>query len=225
MILAATSQLKKTFEFGTHTLCLLPITKKGNIITINNVDYQICPDPIEYKFRVLKDGPRINLGFVDGKYPNDQRNVRIGLPQLKDMQQNTKCLQIPINSTESLSGSSGSVSFEFNTEDGIHVLMDGTNDPMWKNNAAVLGKKVIFTITANSLGHLNKETEQRTLELKVCDDYAQYLHEGYWYDLSFSFMQKMAQLAPRLRAVRVQPSSASMWCRSLLPGLLQPMAV
>ena len=190
LILAATSQLKKTFEFGTHTLCLLPITKKGNIITINNVDYQICPDPIEYKFRVLKDGPRINLGFVDGKYPNDQRKVRIGLPQLKDMQQNTKSLQIPINSTESLSGSSGSVSFEFNTEDGIQVLMDGTNDPMWKNNAAVLGKRAIFTITANSLVHLNKETEQRTLGLKVCDDYAQYLHEGYWYDLSFSFMQK-----------------------------------
>ena len=190
LILAATSQLKKTFEFGTHTLCLLPITKKGNIITINNVDYQICPDPIEYKFRVLKDGPRINLGFLDGKYPNDQRKVRIGLPQLKDMQQNTKFLQIPINSTESLSGSSGSVSFEFNTEDGIQVLMDGTNDPMWKNNAAVLGKKAIFTITANSLVHLNKETEQRTLDLKVCDDYAQYLHEGYWYDLSFSFMQK-----------------------------------
>lgn len=190
LILAATSQLKKTFEFGTHTLCLLPITKTGNIININNVDYQICPDPIEYKFRVLKDGPRINLGFVDGKYPNDQRNVRIGLPQLKDMQQNTKYLQIPINSTEPLSGSSGSVSFEFNTKDGIQVLMDGTNDPMWKNNAAVLGKKAIFTITANSLGHLNKETEQRTLALQVCDDYAQYLHEGYWYDLSFSFMQK-----------------------------------
>lgn len=190
LILAATSQLKKTFEFGTHTLCLLPITKKGNIITINNVDYQICPDPIEYKFRVLKDGPRINLGFVDGKYPNDQRNVRIGLPQLKDMQQNTKNLQIPINSTEPLSGSSGSVSFEFNTEDSIQVLMDGTNDPMWKNNAAVLGKKAIFMITVSSLKHLNKETGQRTLDLKVCDDYAQYLHEGYWYDLSFSFMQK-----------------------------------
>lgn len=190
LILAATSQLKKTFEFGTHTLCLLPITKKGNIITINNVNYQICPDPIEYKFRVLKDGPRINLGFVDGKYPNDQRNVRIGLPQLKDMQQNTKNLQIPINSTEPLSGSSGSVSFEFNTEDGIQVLMDGTNDPMWKNNAAVLGKKAIFMITVSSLKHLNKETGQRTLALKVCDDYAQYLHEGYWYDLSFSFMQK-----------------------------------
>lgn len=190
LILAATSQLKKTFEFGTHTLCLLPITKNGNIITINNVDYQICPDPIEYKFRVLKDGPRINLGFVDGKYPDDQRNVRIGLPQLKDMQQNKKFLQIPISSTESLSNSSGPVSFEFNTEDGIQVLMDGTNDPMWKNNATVLGKKAIFTITANSLVHLNKETEQRTLDLKVCDDYAQYLHEGYWYDLSFSFMQK-----------------------------------
>ena len=40
LILAATSQLQKTFEFGTHTLCLLPITKKGNIITINNVDYR-----------------------------------------------------------------------------------------------------------------------------------------------------------------------------------------
>ena len=192
LILAATSQLKKTFEFGTHTLCLLPITKKGNIITINNVDYQICPDPIEYKFRVLKDGPRINLGFVDGKYPNDQRIVRIGLPQLKDMQQHTKFLQIPISSTEPLSNSSGSVSFEFNTEDGIQVLMDGTNDPMWKNNAAVLGKKDIFTITVNSLKHLNKETDQRTLDLQVCDDYAKYLHEGYWYDLSFSFMQKNA---------------------------------
>lgn len=190
LILAATSQLKKTFEFGTHTLCLLPITKNGNIITINNVDYQICPDPIEYKFRVLKDGPRINLGFVDGKYPDDQRIVRIGLPQLKDMQQNKKFLQIPISSTESLSNSSGPVSFEFNTDDGIQVLMDGTNDPMWKNNATVLGQKAIFTITANSLVHLNKETEQRTLDLKVCDDYAQYLHEGYWYDLSFSFMQK-----------------------------------
>ena len=53
--------------------------------------------------------------------------VRIGLPQLKDMQQHTKYLQIPINSTEPLSGSSGSVSFEFNTEDGIQVLMDSTN--------------------------------------------------------------------------------------------------
>ena len=190
LILAATSQLKKTFEFGTHTLCLLPITKTGNIITINNVVYQICPDPIEYKFRVLKDGPRINFGFLDGKYPNDQRNVRIGLPQLKDMQQHTKYLQMPISSTEPLSNSFGSVYFEFNTDDGMQVLMDGTNDPMWKNNAAVLGKKAIFTITANSLVHLNKETEQRTLDLKVCDDYAQYLHEGYWYDLSFSFMQK-----------------------------------
>lgn len=190
LILAATSKLQKTFEFGTHTLCLLPITKKGNIITINKVDYQICPDPIEYKFRVLKDGPRINLGFLDGKYPNDQRNVRIGLPQLKDMQQHTKFLQIPISSTEPLSNSSGPVSFEFNTEDGIKVLMDGTNDPMWKNNAAVLGKKDIFTITVNSLKHLNKETDQRTLDLQVCDDYAKYLHEGYWYDLSFSFMQK-----------------------------------
>lgn len=190
LILAATSQLKKTFEFGTHTLCLLPITKNGNIITINNVDYQICPDPIEYKFRVLKDGPRINLGFVDGKYPNDQRIVRIGLPQLKDMQQNKKFLQIPISSTEPLSGSSGSVSFEFNTGDGVKVLMDGTNDPMWKDNDAVLGKKDIFTIKASSLEHRNKETDQRTLGLQVCDDYAQYLHEGYWYDLSFSFMQK-----------------------------------
>ena len=190
LILAATSQLKKTFEFGTHTLCLLPITKNGNIITINNVDYQICPDPIEYKFRVLKDGPRINLGFVDGKYPNDQRIVRIGLPQLKDMQQNKKFLQIPISSTEPLSNSSGSVSFVFNTGDGVKVLMDGTNDPMWKNNDAVLGKKDIFTIKASSLEHRNKETEQRMLDLQVCDDYAQYLHEGYWYDLSFSFMQK-----------------------------------
>lgn len=190
LILAATSHLTKTFEFGTHTLCLLPITKNGNIITINNVDYQICPDPIEYKFRVLKDGPRINLGFVDGKYPNDQRIVRIGLPQLKDMQQKKKFLQIPICSTEPLSNSYGSVSFAFNTEDGVKVLMDGTNDPMWKNNDAVLGKKDIFTIKASSLEHLNKETDQRTLGLQVCDDYAQYLHEGYWYDLSFSFMQK-----------------------------------
>lgn len=61
---------------------------------------------------------------------------------------------------------------------------------MWKNNDAVLGKKDIFTIKASSLEHRNKETEQRTLDLQVCDDYAQYLHEGYWYDLSFSFMQK-----------------------------------
>lgn len=190
LILAATSQLKKTFEFGTHTLCLLPIIKKGNIITINKVDYQVCPDPIEYKFRVLKDGPRINLGFFDGKYPTDQRNVRIGLPQLKDMHQHTKYLQMPISSTEPLSGSSGSISFVFNTEDGTNVLMDGTNDPMWKNNAAVLGKKNIFTIMPSSLKHLNKETGQRTLDLKLSDDYAQYLHEGYWYDLSFSFMQK-----------------------------------
>ena len=190
LILAATSQLKKTFEFGIHTLCLLPIIKNGNIITINKVDYQVCPDPIEYKFRVLKDGPRVNLGFFDGKYPTDQRNVRIGLPQLKDMHQHTKYLQMPISSTEPLSGSSGSISFVFNTEDGINVLMDGTNDPMWKNNAAVLGKKNIFTITASSLKHLNKETGQRTLDLKLSDDYAQYLHEGYWYDLSFSFMQK-----------------------------------
>lgn len=190
LILAATSQLKKTFEFGIHTLCLLPIIKNGNIITINKVDYQVCPDPIEYKFRVLKDGPRVNLGFLDGKYPTDQRNVRIGLPQLRDMLQQTKYLQMPISSTEPLSGSSGSVSFEFNTEDGINVLMDGTNDPMWKNNAAVLGKKAIFTITASSLMHLDKETGQRTLDLRLSEDYAQYLHEGYWYDLSFSFMQK-----------------------------------
>lgn len=190
LILAATSQLKKTFEFGIHTLCLLPIIKNGNIITINKVDYQVCPDPIEYKFRVLKDGPRINLGFLDGKYPTDQRNVRIGLPQLRDMLQQTKYLQMPISSTEPLSGSSGSVSFEFNTEDGINVLMDGTNDPMWINNAAVLGKVAIFTITASSLTHLDKEMGQRTLDFKVNADYAKYLHEGYWYDLSFSFMQK-----------------------------------
>lgn len=190
LILAATSQLKKTFEFGTHTLCLLPIIKNGNIITINKVDYQVCPDPIEYKFRVLKDGPRINLGFLDVKYPTDQRNVRIGLPQLKDMHQHTKYLQMPISSTEPLSDSSGSISFEFNTKDGINVLMDGTNDPMWINNATVLGKIAIFTITASSLTHLDKETGQRTLDLKVNADYAKYLHEGYWYDLSFSFMQK-----------------------------------
>ncbi len=43
LILAATSQLKKTFEFGTHTLCLLPITKTGKYHHHQQGGLQICP--------------------------------------------------------------------------------------------------------------------------------------------------------------------------------------
>ena len=67
---------------GTYKIAAVPIATS---IKQGNVTYEICPDPMYFTIRIVKDGPKLTLGFDKVAYPTDDRAVRIGLPQIKEM--------------------------------------------------------------------------------------------------------------------------------------------
>lgn len=194
--LSASPTLTHEFAVGqNHTLCMIPVSGKNNQVTVNQVTYEVCPEPIEYSFAVFRDGPKIDLGFKGVTYAQDyERAIRLGLPQLKKLQANDGILYLPISKTQSIAGvnTSGSVNFYFNSEDlGKHVILSGTNDPSLQGE--VSKGTAYFDIQDENLLHKATEGEQRELGLKLSDavgaDLTKYFHEGYYYELRFDYIQ------------------------------------
>lgn len=155
-------------RIGLYKVAAIPVAATVNE---GNTTYHICPDPMYFSLRVVEDGPKMTMGFRNVVYPNDERCVRIGLPQIKAMTEKGAKLTLPMTSLES------SKSVAFNNEKKIFI--SDTNDPSFTNKLQVVGTVV------------NEEVETDDSLIEICFDRSALttFHEGYWYELNFSFSQ------------------------------------
>lgn len=155
-------------RIGLYKVAAIPVAATVNE---GNTTYHICPEPMYFSLRVVEDGPKMTMGFGNVVYPNDERCVRIGLPQIKAMTEKGAKLTLPMTSLES------SKSVAFNNESKIFI--SDTNDPSFTNELQVVGKVV------------NEEVETDDSLIEICFDRSALttFHEGYWYELNFSFSQ------------------------------------
>lgn len=170
LLITANSTISKFNEFGRFEVAAIPI---ANTITVGEQQYDICTDPMMFSLTIVKDGPRIYTGFKDVTYPDESRNLRIGLPQIKAIiaKADGKLL-VPMTRMEDAE----SVTLE---NDG-KVWISETNDP---NMTLTSGQaQHIATVTTATIGK-----NDATIGIRFNDDAATRLREGYKYELNFSF--------------------------------------
>lgn len=170
LLITANSTISKFNEFGRFEVAAIPI---ANTITVGGQQYDICTDPMMFPLTIVKDGPRIYTGFKDVTYPDESRNLRIGLPQIKAIiaKADGKLL-VPMTRMEDAE----SVTLE---NDG-KVWISETNDP---NMTLTSGQaQHIATVTTATI-----DKNDATIGIRFNDDAATRLREGYMYELNFSF--------------------------------------
>ena len=166
--------------------------------TLNGVTYLLCTEAEPVEIRVMKDGPKMNFGFNDVSYPfNDEdyeSALRIGLPQLKALKEKKGYLEVPLHSTTDGDGTVfyNTLTFLDDTNitsgDGRNVYVATTNDPLFTTE--MMNTKVA-TLRSGELAALSAN-KQSTLDLKFEDDVLGKFHEGYWYELRFTFEKRGA---------------------------------
>ncbi len=174
LVLAVSNTLTgyKFSKVGTYKIAAVPIATS---IKQGTVTYEICPDPMYFTIRIVEDGPKLILGFENVAYPTDDRAVRIGLPQIKEMlkKEDNGMLILPVADLNN--GKDKNIEIQF--RDSSKVFIADTNDPT-------------FTSTKQLIGKLKEETlatGTKTLGLVFDDKVLDILHEGYWYELNFSY--------------------------------------
>lgn len=177
LVLAASNTLKgyKFSEVGTYKIAAVPIS---NSITQGTVTYKICPAPMYFTIRIVKDGPKLTLGFDKVAYPTDDRAVRIGLPQIKAMlkklddETDNGMLILPVADLNN--GKDKDIEIIFRDK---NVFISDTNDPTFTTT-----KQIVGTLKETTL-----KTGDKELGLVFDDKVLDILHEGYWYELNFSY--------------------------------------
>lgn len=181
---------------GDHTIRVMPVDKdKQSTIEQGGVSYKICLDEMSFKLRVVKDGPRLDLGASNVTYPaNYTRTVRLGLPQVKLLAQQAAkgkggFLHIPVSGKNFVATNSTKLDFveeagkNDNAKSTDVMYLSGTNDPAYKDRLSenlklgTLEKSYIEKAT-NYLGM--KFMPQDAQSAKTSDEVQ--LHEGYWYE-------------------------------------------
>ena len=185
-----------TIHSGLTYMCALVITDNGstNEVTVGGNTYTVCPEPMEFSFRVIKDGPKVNLGFNNETYPSEPiyRSVRLGLMHFEKEKDKDNIIELPLHSTELIPSSPKAnnyyIRFDNNEVSGTNqsIFISATNDPKMDLSTT----KKLFEIVDDHIDHLDKEdaANQRTLKVKATD-VANELHEGYWYELNFDYKQ------------------------------------
>lgn len=169
LLISASSTISKFTKFGNFEVAAIPIATS---ITIGGQQYDVCPDPLLFSLRIVKDGPRVYTGFKDVTYPSDNRTLRIGLPQIKAIANGNGSLQLPMTSMED----ADRVTLEYNGK----VWIASTNDPQMKLTSGT--EQSIGNVTTATI---NKNDE--TIGIRFNTNAATRLREGYWYELNFSF--------------------------------------
>lgn len=167
LLISASSTISKFTTFGNFEVAAVPIATS---ITVGGQQYDVCPDPMLFPLRIVKDGPRVYTGFKDVTYPSDDRTLRIGLPQIKAIANGT--LQLPMTSMEDAD--------KVTLENGGKVWIASTNDPQMV--LANGNDQFVGTVTSATI---SKSDE--TIGIRFNSDAATRLREGYWYELNFSF--------------------------------------
>ena len=177
LVLAVSNSLTgyKFKQVGTYKIAAVPIKTS---IKQGTVTYEICPNPMYFTIRIVEDGPKLILGFDNVAYPNDDRAVRIGLPQIKVMLDNpgNGMLILPVADLNNGKDKDIEIKFLYDSQ----VFISDTNDPTF--NTASTTKQIVGKLKEETLA-----TGTKTLGLVFDDKVLDILHEGYWYELNFSY--------------------------------------
>lgn len=176
LVLAVSNSLTgyKFKQVGTYKIAAVPIKTS---ITQGTVTYEICPNPMYFTIRIVKDGPKLTLGFDKVAYPTDDRAVRIGLPQIKAMLDKPNgMLILPVADLNN--GKDKDIEIKF--LDDKKVFISDTNDPTF--NTASTTKQIVGTLKETTL-----KTGIKELGLVFDKTALDIMHEGYWYELNFSY--------------------------------------
>lgn len=177
LVLAVSNSLTgyKFKQVGTYKIAAVPI---ATLIKQGTVTYEICPNPMYFTIRIVEDGPKLILGFDNVAYPTDDRAVRIGLPQIKEMldKPGNGMLILPVADLNN--GKDKNIEIKFLYEK--NVFISDTNDPTF--NTASTTKQIVGKLKEETLA-----TGTKTLGLVFDDKVLDILHEGYWYELNFSY--------------------------------------
>ena len=156
---------------GKLHLRLVPVTTH---VTINDVELELCANPMDLSLDVRTSGPQLELGFKDVTYQeNTTRTVRMGLCQLEAMRNEGKRLALPVHSYENMVESE-----DFHLavkEENGSVAVVSTNDPTWTD------------VTNREIGKVKDLTADNAIITIAIPEGGGAFHEGYAYDLSFQF--------------------------------------
>lgn len=174
LVLSASSTLSEFGLYGRFEVAAIPV---ASTVTVGEQNYDICPDPMMFNLRVLKDGPRLYMGFSDVTYPSDERTLRIGLPQIRAIIAKQGALQLPIMTMEDAT--------RVMLENDAKVWIADSNDPLLQ---LASGKdQWVATLTSSVITSADK-----AIGLRFNDDAIDKLREGYWYELNFSFVNSLS---------------------------------
>ena len=177
LVLAVSNSLTgyKFKQVGTYKIAAVPIATS---IQQGTVTYQICPNPMYFTIRIVKNGPKLILGFDNVAYPTDDRAMRIGLPQIREMlkKPDNGMLTLPVADLNNGKDENVEIKFLYDQK----VFISDTNDPTF--NTASTTKQIVGTLKEETLA-----TGTKTLGLVFDDNVLDILHEGYWYELNFSY--------------------------------------
>ncbi|WP_308264312.1 hypothetical protein [Prevotella sp.] len=174
LVLAVSNTLTgyKFKQVGTYKIAAVPIATS---IKQGNVTYEICPQPMYFTIRIVEDGPKLILGFENVAYPTDDRAVRIGLPQIKEMVKKGENGRLILPVAELNNGKDENIEIKFLYDQ--KVFISDSNDPTFTSTKQIIGKLKEETLA----------TGKKTLGLVFDDKVLDILHEGYWYELNFSY--------------------------------------
>lgn len=177
LVLAVSNSLTgyKFKQVGTYKIAAVPIKTSINQGTVT---YEICPDPMYFTIRIVEDGPKLILGFDNVAYPTDDRAVRIGLPQIKEMLSKSDNGMLILPVADLNNGKDEKVEIQF--LDTSNVFISDSNDPTFNTSSSskqIIGKLKETTLT----------TGAKEIGLVFNNDALTTFHEGYWYELNFSY--------------------------------------
>ena len=174
LVLAVSNSLTgyKFKQVGTYKIAAVPI--KTSILQ-GTVTYEICPQPMYFTIRIVEDGPKLILGFDNVAYPTDDRAVRIGLPQIKEMLKKGENGRLILPVADLNNGKDKNIEILF--RDDSKVFISDSNDPTFTSTKQFIGKLKETTL----------KTGAKEIGLVFNNDALTTFHEGYWYELNFSY--------------------------------------
>lgn len=177
LVLAVSNSLTeyKFKQVGTYKIAAVPIKTS---IKQGTVNYEICPNPMYFTIRIVENGPKLILGFDNVAYPTDDRAMRIGLPQIREMLKKADNGMLILPVADLNNGNDKNVEIKFLYEK--NVFISDTNDTTF--NTASTTKQIVGKLKEETLA-----TGTKTLGLVFDDNVLDILHEGYWYELNFSY--------------------------------------
>ena len=177
LVLAVSNSLTgyKFKQVGTYKIAAVPIATS---IKQGTVTYDICPDPMYFTLRIVENGPKLILGFDNVAYPTDDRTVRIGLPQIKEMVKKGENGMLILPVADLNNGKDKNIEIKFRDESNVFIA--DTNDPTFNTTSS--SKQIIGKLKETTL-----KTGAKEIGLVFNNDALTTFHEGYWYELNFSY--------------------------------------